>query len=158
MALRVEDIDVDRRVREKQPDKFRGGCILGRSGEVEDGPPEVVSRIDIDRRRGAQRAGARPGLASTGAEAAGVAVLTPAGVQQALEGLLVAKVEVGMESGHAVGECGEQRPGVLLTPLAVGLFVGRCARTGCATISLRLQRAETCRRSKNGKSRPKAGK
>ena len=63
-------------------------------------------------------------------------MLTPTGVQQALEGLLVALVKVDMEGGHAVGVGHEQRPGVLVTPLMALLFVGRCARTGSATISL----------------------
>ena len=63
-------------------------------------------------------------------------MLTPGGVQQALEGLLVALVKVDMEGGHAVGVGHEQRPGVLVTPLMALLFVGRCARTGSATISL----------------------
>ena len=89
MTLRVGDIDVNGKMREKQADKLRRGRVLGRGGDMEDGPTKVISRVDIYRWRRAQRAGARPGLASAGAEAARVAVLTPTGVQQALEGLLV---------------------------------------------------------------------
>ena len=105
MTLRVGRVHVDRGVREEEAYELRRGRIRGRGGEVEDSAAEVVARVDVDGERGTQRAGARPGLAAAGAEATARRrrMAAAGGVQQALEGLLVALVEVGMEGGHTAG-------------------------------------------------------